>query len=183
MAALFVMLGKSAENALSDIPEVAPNETVLLSPTYDLALLMPDRVKRAIQAADTYKLFFVFEGYLRDFVVEVLSKENQASWWDKVPPDVQQEMEKLEETEEVKGWMAVGSRSKAQLLTYPQLFRIMDHAWKSDFEDLVLDKALIQQARMLGHLRNTICHMTELPEDETERVRRTIRDWFRVVAP
>jgi hypothetical protein len=87
-----------------------------LSTAYDLALIMPDRVKRAMQAAETYKLFFVFEGYLRDFVVEVLSKDPAASWWEKVPPDVQTEVAKLEETEEAKSWMGLGSRGKAMLL-------------------------------------------------------------------
>jgi hypothetical protein len=47
--------------------------------------------------------------------VEVLSKESEATWWDKVPTDVQQEVEKLEETEEAKSWMALCSRGKAQL--------------------------------------------------------------------
>ena len=181
--ALFMMLGKTADNAVASIPEVAPSSSLLLSPVYDLAPLLPDRVKRAMDAAESYKLFFVFEGYLRDFVVEVLSKDPAVSWWDKVPTDVQTEVTKLEETEEAKGWMALGSRGKAQLLTYPQLLRIMEHAWKDGFDDQVRDKALVQQARMIGHLRNTLCHMTEIPEEETERVRQTMRDWFRVVAP
>jgi len=182
-AALFVLLGQTAENALALIEDVAPSEALLLSPAYDLALLMPDRVKRAIQAADTYKLFFVFEGYLREFVVDVLSRDASASWWDKVPKDVQDEVVKLEDTEEAKSWMALGSRDKSALLTYPQLLRVMEHAWKDGFEEIVRDKTLIQEARLIGHLRNTICHMTEIPAEETERVRQTIRDWFRVVAP
>jgi hypothetical protein len=182
-AALFVMLGQTAERAIANVEDVAPTESLLLSPTYDLAPLMPGPVKRALQAADTYKLFFVFEGYLREFVVEVLSKDPAVTWWDKVPTDVQTEVIKLEETEEAKSWMALGSRGKASLLTYPQLLRIMEHAWKDGFSDLVRDKALIQEARLIGHLRNAICHMTEIPEEETERVRQTMRDWFRVVAP
>lgn len=139
--------------------------------------------ERAIQAADTYKLFFVFEGYLREFVVEVLSRDAATSWWDKVPKDVQDEVVKLEDTEEAKSWMALGSRGKSALLTYPQLLRTMEHAWKDGFDDIVRDRTLIQEARLIGHLRNTICHMTEIPAEETERVRQTMRDWFRVVAP
>ena len=97
--------------------------------------------------------------------------------------DVQDEVTKLEETEEAKSWMALGSRDKSALLTYPQLLRIIDHAWKDGFSDLVRDKALVQEARLIGHLRNTICHMTPIPDEETERVKQTMRDWFRVVAP
>jgi hypothetical protein len=182
-AALFVMLGQTAERAVAGIENIAPAESLLLSPTYDLAPLIPDGVKQALRAAETYKLFFVFEGYLRDFVVEVLSADPAVSWWDKIPKDLQDEVEKLEETEEAKTWMALGSRDKSALLTYPQLLRIIDHAWKDGFVELVRDKALVQDARLIGHLRNTICHMTPISEEENERVKQTMRDWFRVVAP
>jgi hypothetical protein len=59
----------------------------------------------------------------------------------------------------------------------------MDHAWKDGFDEIVRDKGLVQEARLIGHLRNTICHMTDIPIEETDRIRQTIRDWFRVVAP
>lgn len=182
-AALFVLLGQTAERAVSDIDDVSPNESLLLSSSYDLSAIVPDSVKKALRASEAYKLFFVFEGYLRDFVVEVLTADQAASWWDKLPKDVQDEVTKLEETEEAKSWMALGSRDKSALLTYPQLLRIIEHAWKDGFGDLIRDKALIQEARLIGHLRNTICHMTPIPEEEIERVRQTMRDWFRVVAP
>ena len=182
-AALFVMLGQTAERTVAKIENVVPQESLLLSPSYDLAPLLPDHVRRASVAARTYRLFFVFENFLRDFVVEVLSKDTSRTWWDKVPKDVQDEVTKLEETEEIKSWMALGSRDKSALLTFAQLLRIIEHAWKDGFADIVRDKGLIQEARLIGHLRNTICHMTDIPDEETDRVRQTIRDWFRVVAP
>ncbi|MBI5433910.1 MAG: hypothetical protein HZA52_13850 [Planctomycetes bacterium] len=181
--ALFVMLGQTAERAVAGLEKVAPPQPLLLSSRYDLAEIIPDGVKKAIGAAESYKLFFVFEGYLREFVVEVLSSDPAVSWWDKLPQDVKDEVTKLEENEEAKSWMALGSRDKSALLTYPQLLRIMEHAWKEAFADQVRDKALLQEARVIGHLRNTICHMTAIPEEESERVKQVMRDWFRVVAP
>lgn len=182
-AALFVMLGQTASRSVAAMEELVPEDSLLLSPSYDLAPLLPEKVKRATLAAEAYRLFFVFENFLRDFVVEVLSKDPTVQWWDKVPKDVQDEVIKLEETEEMKGWMALGSRDKSALLTFPQLLRIIDHAWKGSFDDIVRDKGLVQEARLIGHLRNTICHMTEIPLEEVDRVRQTMRDWFRVVAP
>ena len=73
-------------------------------------------VRRPTEAAEAYRLFFVFEGYLRDLIVEVLSKDGLQTWWDKVPGDIQSEVTKLEETEEMKGWMALGSRDKSALM-------------------------------------------------------------------
>lgn len=182
-AALFLMLGQTAAKNISAIEQLVPEESLLLSASYDLAPLLPDKVKRAHLAAEAYRLFFVFENFLREFVVEVLSKDPAQQWWEKVPKDVQEEVAKLEETEEMKSWMALGSRDKSALLTFPQLLRVMDHAWKGSFDDIVRDKGLIQEARLIGHLRNTICHMTEIPPEEVDRVRQTMRDWFRIVAP
>ena len=99
-AALFVMLGQTAERTVASIEELVPRESLLLSPSYDLAPLLPSEVKRASAAAETYRLFFVFENFLREFVVDVLSKEVGQTWWDKVPKDVQDAIAKVEETEE-----------------------------------------------------------------------------------
>ncbi|MDH6167677.1 hypothetical protein M2282_002827 [Variovorax boronicumulans] len=182
-AALFLMLGQAVERSVSKMENLVPEDTLLLAPSYDLAPLLPASVKRATMAAETYRLIFVFENFLRGFVVDVLSKDASRPWWDKVPKDVQDEVIKIEETDEVKSWMALGSRDRSALMTFPQLLRVIDHAWKDGFDDLVRDKGLIQGARLIVHLRNTICHMTEIPEEETDRVRQTMRDWFRVISP
>jgi Swt1-like HEPN len=183
-ASLFVMLGQTAEKAIAKIDDVVPKETLLLSNEIDLAILVPDVVRKAVDAAEAYKLFFVFESYLREIVVDVLSKEGQvANWYDKVPKDVQDEVEKIEATQEVKSWMSLGSRDKSALMTLPQLIKVIDQNWKEGFDDLIRDKGLIQLARLIVHLRNTICHMSNIPAEEVERIKQTMRDWFRVVAP
>jgi hypothetical protein len=182
-ASLFVMLGQTAERTLAKIEEVVPKDSLLISPSYDLAALVADKVRRATEASEAYRLFFVFEAYLREFIVEVLSKENQETWWDKIPGDVQEEVAKLEAQEEIKGWMALGSRDKSALMTLPQLLKVIDANWKQGFDELVRDKSLIQEARLLVHLRNTICHMSTISAEELERIKQTMRDWFRVVAP
>jgi hypothetical protein len=179
----FIMLGQAADRVVAGLETLAPNESLLIGPQHDLARLVPEHLRDAISASETYKLFFVFENYLREFVVDVLSADPATTWWDKLPKDVQDEITKLGETEEDKSWMAVGSRDKSALMTYPQLLRVIDHCWKGAFEDLVRDKTLVQEARLIAHLRNTTCHMTTVPEEEIQRVRQTMRDWFRVVAP
>jgi hypothetical protein len=125
----------------------------------------------------------VFENYLREFVVATLTDDENSIWWDKLPTDVKAEIESLEETEESKGWMSLGSRDKSALMTYPQLLKVIDHCWKSHFQEIVRDKALIQEARHISHLRNTLCHMTNVTDEELDRVRQVMRDWFRVVSP
>jgi hypothetical protein len=182
-AALFLLLGQVAEKTLVNLKDIVPAESLFLSASYDLAPLVPEIVRRSGEAAEAYRLFFVFEAYLRDLIVEVLSKDGQQTWWDKVPGDIQIEVTKLEETEEMKGWMALGSRDKSALMTLPQLLKVIDHNWKGEFAEVVRDKSLIQEARLIGHLRNTICHMSTISAEELDRIRQTMRDWFRIVAP
>ena len=181
--ALFLMVGQSAVRTVRGLKETAPAESLLLSPSYDLGPLMPAPVRSAMHAAEGYKLFFIFETYLRDLVVDVLSKDPTVNWWDKVPGDVQEEVKKLAGTEETKAWMALGSRDQSSLMTYPQLLAVVDANWRPAFAEVVRDKTLVQSARALSHLRNTLCHMTEVPDEELERIRQTMRDWFRMVAP
>jgi hypothetical protein len=183
-ASLFLMLGKAADKAVDSTEGVVPSESLLLSPSYELAELVPEKLRAAAEASVGYKLFFIFESYLREFVVETLTKEGESkTWWDFVPTDVKDEVTRLEAAEEVKGWMALGSRDKSALMTLPQLLRVIDHAWKDGFDEAVRDKGLIQEARLLVHLRNTICHMSAISPEETARIKQTMRDWFRIVAP
>jgi hypothetical protein len=181
-AALFMALGHAAKKTIPEIEDIVPAESLLLSAAYDLAELVPDKVRRASDAAEAYKLFFIFESYLRELIVEVLGKNGAEPWWDKVPKDVQDEVAKLEQTEEIKSWMALGSRDRSALMTLPQLLRTIDQTWKEGFDDVVRDKSLIHEARLLVHLRNTTCHMSTIPTEETGRIKQTMRDWFRVVA-
>lgn len=181
--ALFLMLGQSAEKTISSSKNLAPSESLPIDASYDLANLLPSNVKDAMHAAEAYKLFFVFEWYLRDFIVEVLSDDPIGTWWEKIPTDIQKEVTELEKTEEAKSWMAIGSRDKSSLMTYPQLLKVIDDCWKTHFAEVVRDKVLIQEARAISHLRNTICHMTDISEEEVRRIRQTMKDWFRMVAP
>jgi hypothetical protein len=181
--ALFVMLGRSFERIIQNDPATVPPETLSISDTLDLATALPQKVRQSTHAAIVYKLFFVFENFLRDLVVEVLSESSKDKWWEKVPKDVQNEVADMEEKEETKEWTALGSRDKLSLTTYPQLLKIIDDCWKEGFETVIRDKSLIQEAKLIGHLRNAICHMTDVPDEEIERVKQVLRDWFRIVEP
>jgi hypothetical protein len=146
-ASLFVMLGQTADKTISKLEDVVPKDSLLISKDVDLSLLAPDTVRKAVEASEPYKLFFFFERYLREMIVEVLSQEGQvANWYDKVPKDVRDEITRLEATEEVKSWMSLGSRDKSALMTLPQLLKVIEENWKEGFDDLIRDKGQIDYA-------------------------------------
>lgn len=181
--ALFVMLGRSVEKLIQEDPSTVPPDSLAMSDTVDLAIALPAEVRQSTRAALVYKLFFVFENFLRDLVLDVLSDKAGPTWWTLVPTDVQQEVEELEKVDETKQWMALASRDKLSLTTYPQLLKIILDCWKEGFDVQVRDKGLVQEAKLLTHLRNAICHMTDVPDEEVERVKQVLRDWFRIVSP
>jgi hypothetical protein len=83
-ASPFVMLGQTADKTISKLEDVVPKDSLLISKDVDLSLLAPDTVRKAVEASEPYKLFFFFERYLREMIVEVLSQEGQvANWYDK----------------------------------------------------------------------------------------------------
>lgn len=179
--ALFVILGRTVERLIQENPKTVPPESLTISDTVDLAVGLPAAVRVANRAALVYKLFFVFENYLRELVVDVLAEKYPTDWWDKVEPNVKKDVAELEAKEETKQWMALGSRDKLSLTTYPQLLLIIEFCWKDGFDSVVRDKQLLHEARMVGHLRNAICHMADVPDEEVERVKQLLRDWFRAV--
>jgi hypothetical protein len=181
----FVMLGRSAKRHIEQLPGTVPPTPLLISDTFDVSEVLPDDVRDAVETSETFKLFFVFENYLRDFILTVLSGADKENWWNGIPQNVKDEVSKLEETEDKKKWMNVDSRGKLALVTLPQLISVMDDnaLWKAHFEPLVRDKQLIQQTRLIVHTRNTVCHMSTVTVEEHERVKQVMRDWFRVVSP
>ena len=182
--AYFVMQGEAASKAVAEHPDTAPPHTLPISDNYDLSLVLPSEARDAFQASRVYRLFFVFENYVRDFVLGVLTETDAETWWtSKVPKNVQDEVAELEKKEETKTWMGLGARDKISLTTLPQLLSIIDYRWKEDFEPTLRDKSLIQNARQIGHIRNTVCHMSPVPDEAEDRVKLVMRDWFRAVPP
>jgi hypothetical protein len=177
------MLGRTAERLIESHPDTVISESLTISDAYDLATALPRETRQATHAATVYKLFSVFENFLRDLVLGALSESYGPNWWEKVPRDVQNAVAEMEETEDTKEWMALGTRDKLALTTYPQLLKIIEECWKDGFEEIIRDKSLLQEARLITHLRNAICHMTDVPDEEVERVKQVLRDWFRIVSP
>lgn len=181
----FLMIGRSAQRRMQDLPGTVSPNPLMISDRFNVAEVLPDESRDAVRAAETYKLFFVFENYVRDFILTVLSEADKENWWNSVPQHVKDDVAKLEETEDKKRWMNLDSRGKLSLTTLGQLISIMDDStnWKKHFEALIGDKALLQQTRLVVHTRNTICHMSTVTDEEHERLRQVIRDWFRIISP
>lgn len=183
--ALFLLVGQTAQRSIKNLPNTVPQSRLMISDTFNVAEVLPDETREAIDVSETFRLFYVLENYLREFILDVLSEADKENWWGSVPKDVRDKVAEYESTEEDKRWMNLSPRGKLALTTLPQLLRIIEEEnnWKNHFHKLVRDKALITQTRLINHTRNTVCHMSPVTAEEHERVQQVMRDWFRVIAP
>jgi hypothetical protein len=111
----FIMIGRLAQQRVRSLPGTVPQMPLMISDRINISELLPDESRDAVRAAETFKLFFVLENYLRDFIVTVLSETDKENWWNSVPQQVREEVAKLEETEDKKKWMNLDSRENCRL--------------------------------------------------------------------
>lgn len=183
--AFYLMLGQSAQREIGRTSDIVPKSKILISDSVDLSELLPNESKDAIETAEVFKLLYVFEIYMRDIVLDTLTENFKENWYARVPTNIQDELEKTEKSDERKIWMAHISRSKLDFATLPQLISIVEDRdnWKDVFEPILRDKSLINETRAICHTRNFVCHMHTVSQEELDRLKQVIRDWFRVLSP
>jgi hypothetical protein len=183
--AFYLMLGQTAQREISRTANIVPRKKIMLSDAMDLSELLPAEVKDALETAEVFTLFYVFENYIRDLVLDSLSETYKENWYSRVPSNIQVEIDKTQENDERKAWMAHSSRSQLDFATLPQLISIIDDKdnWKDVFEPILRDRSLINETRAICHTRNLVCHMHVVSSEEMERLKQVVRDWFRIIAP
>lgn len=128
-----------------------------------------------------YQIFYMLENDIRRLIEDTLSEAHGVNWWtDMVPQPIREEAQKNQRREEQAG---VSPRSEKQIdyITFGQLSEIFSHNWDS-FAGMLSDKAAVSRVlASLNMLRGTIAHCGVLAEDEADRLKLAIRDWFRVL--
>lgn len=140
-----------------------------------------DNQKRATQMAKYYRIFYMLENDIRSLISDTLESVHGPTWWSKtVPQAVQEEAKKNREREENAG---ITSRSDMEIdyITFGQLGDIIKANW-NDFAGIMTNQpAVIRVLSALNMLRGTIAHCGVLADDEVDRLKLSIKDWFRVL--
>lgn len=132
--------------------------------------------------AEFYKLFYMLENDIRKLIDETLSDaHNGPNWWDKFAPQTAKEECRLNQQREVE--FGVTSRSDRELdyITFGQLGEIIRHNWTLFGGIISNQKALGRVMHALNNLRGPIAHCGLLAEDEVDRLKLTVKDWFRLL--
>jgi hypothetical protein len=138
--------------------------------------------KFASEMSRYYEIFFMLENQIRDLIAETLEAAHGPNWWDHcVPSAVKEEVKKNREREE-KEAMSVRSEFDIDYTTFGQLSDIIRTNW-SDFAGMLSNEpAMTRVLGALNRLRGPIAHCGLLAEDEVDRLKLAIKDWFRVLA-
>lgn len=137
--------------------------------------------KNAAQMSRYYEIFYLLENDIRRLIVETMEAADGQNWWDShVPPGVLEEVRKNRERE-AQAAVSVRSEDDIDYTTFGQLGDIIRANW-SDFAGMLSNQSAVSRVMSaLNMLRGTIAHCGLLAEDEVDRLKLAIRDWFRVL--
>jgi hypothetical protein len=132
--------------------------------------------------AQHYRLFYCLENSIRDLVGDtLLSGEAGADWWEQnVPTGVKENVATSVKREQDAG-VSLRSSDLIDYTTFGELSSIIQENWDAFSDTFNSKKALVRVLGALNMLRNPIAHCSPLAEDEVDRLRLHLRDWFRLM--
>lgn len=137
--------------------------------------------RNAARMSRYYEIFYLLENDIRRLIVETMDAAHGSNWWDtRVSQPVRDEVKKNRDREAQAG-LSVRSDDDIDYTTFGQLGDIIKDNW-SDFAGMLSNQSAVSRVLWgLNMLRGTIAHCGVLAEDEVDRLKLAIRDWFRVL--
>jgi hypothetical protein len=135
--------------------------------------------REAAAMAPHYEVFYSLENTMRSLVAETLSEETTEWWHDLVPEKVRTEAEGRKQREVDTG-ITPRSDDPIDYTTFGELGQIILHNWDVFEQTFTSRRAVERVTANLNMLRAPIAHCSPLADDEIDRLRLSVRDWFRL---
>ena len=127
-----------------------------------------------------YKIFYILENEIRDFVTSILEDGSEADWWShRVPEDVRKYAVQNQKKESREG-LPPRSQRLIDYTTFGHLGEIIKTNW-DQFAGVFPNASIERMEKVMARLnlsRGPIAHSGLLPEDEVVRLKLAVRDWF-----
>ena len=141
-----------------------------------------DVTSNAILMAEHYKLFYMLENDIRRLIDDTISEDNKGpDWWDKYAPDTAKSEYKSNLQREQDAGFTPRSDNPLDYVTFGQLGDIIRANYGLFGGILSNQKAMGRVMFSLNNLRGPIAHCGVLAEDEVDRLKLTVKDWFRLL--
>ena len=137
--------------------------------------------REAAEMAEHYELFYCLEQSIRKLITETLDEAEGANWWDtKVPPNIAQSVRGLIQ-KEIDNGITQRSDRAIDYTTFGELSVIITGNWALFATIFKSQRAVERVMASLNLLRGPIAHCCPLSEDEIDRLRLAVKDWFRMI--
>jgi hypothetical protein len=181
---LFGMQNLLLESELLSLEEsglqIEHAKTIKKAEIVDVDLFENDILQEARKMADFYAIYYSLENSIRRLISGRLSEKHGVNWWkDKVPADLQKEVEKKQK-EEKDTTMSIRSEDPLSYTNFGELIVIFDATWNDFSDTLRSPKAMRAILSQFNKIRNVVAHSCELNDDEITRFKLLVKDWFRI---
>jgi hypothetical protein len=136
----------------------------------------------AVIMAEHYKLFYLLENDIRRLIDDTLNEDNKGpDWWDKYAPETSKAEYKANLQREQDAGFTPRSDDPLDYVTFGQLGEIIRANYSLFGGILSNQKAMGRVMFSLNNLRGPIAHCGVLAEDEVDRLKLAVKDWFRLL--
>ena len=140
----------------------------------------PSVRSEAARMGQFYRMFYTVENDIRQFIDQSFEEFHGDGWWEKyVPLDIKDSVKKLRQYEENEGIPPRSPRS-LDYTTFGELAAIIQANWEV-FSGVFVNASKNRVIRVLKRLnmaRGPIAHSGVVPEEESVRLKLSIRDWY-----
>lgn len=129
-----------------------------------------------------YRLLFVLENVVREFVREVLEELDQEQWFEnRASLAMKKKVEDRKTTEAKNQWHTGRNAHPIYYLDFGDLALLIQNHW-NDFKDLLPTQSwAVSRLQDAERSRNVIAHTNILSDEEVVRLEMHVRDWVRQV--
>lgn len=136
---------------------------------------------RAERMSEYYKLFYMLENDMRQLIDQTLTAAYGSKWWDDHAPQSAKDECKNNQQREQEAGVTSRSENPLEYISFGQLADVIRANWAEFGGILSNQKAMSRVMFGLNMLRGPIAHCGVLAEDEVERLKLTVKDWFRLL--
>lgn len=149
----------------------------------DLFAPVPERIRAgSIRMQRYYRLLYVFENLVRDFIVKRFTEVDDEEWFDKRASTAMKQKVEDRKNKAAKNQWHVGRKDHPiYYLDFGDLGLLIQNHW-AEFKDFLDNQTWIQgRIQDVELSRNVIAHTNELVPEEGDRIQMYLRDWLKQV--
>ena len=139
--------------------------------------------REAARMSGHYEVFYCLETSIRKLITATLRDADGANWWQtgRIQEQIQKDVAAVVKRE-IDSGVSQRSENEIDYTTFGQLSVIITDNWDLFGTIFSSQKAVRRVMTSLNLLRGPIAHCCPMEDDEVDRLRLAVKDWFRMMA-